>query len=223
MRVLLGICVLACAVSVHGLADSAVAEPTAFRVVDRTLRCTVAPHAGVRRVEVSARTGTRLFGDATKWKLLANAGVGDPAGGIAGVSAGNPLAPLEPGFPAPPERLSFVAGAKCRTVEQRIPLSRRGLDGFAASPLEDKYDCASGRRVLVRIRATFTAPTTLTLKRYRDGSTWWVARGTVAKGELAVRTDEGRTLAYAEVLASGSARLFLADRCKPHTTYGIGP
>jgi hypothetical protein len=158
-----------------------------------------------------------------RWKPLAHAGVGDPAGGIAGVSAGNPLAPLEPGFPAPPERLSFIEGTKCRTVASRIPLSRRGLDGRAASPLEDKYDCASGRRVLVRNRAMCTAPATLARKRHRDGIPRWVARGTVSKGELVVRTEEGRSPAYAEALASGSARLFLADRCKPHTTYEIGP
>jgi hypothetical protein len=139
MKVLLGICALTCAAAaLHGLEETAIAEPTASRVVDRTLRCSIAERAGVRRVEVSAQTGTRLFGDATKWKLLAHASVGDPADGIAGVSAGNPLAPLEPGFPAPPERLSFIAGAKCRAVALRIPLSRRGIERLSASPPKGK-------------------------------------------------------------------------------------
>jgi hypothetical protein len=223
ITVTIGIAAAVAALALGASLDSAVADPAASHVIDRTFSCALAAKAGVRRVEVSARTGTRLLGDVTKWKFLASAAVRDPLGGIAGVSAGNPLAALEPGFPASPERLSLIAGSKCRTLRERLPLTTRGLGGFAASPLEDTYDCASGRRVRVRVRGEFAGSASLGLKRYRDGSAWWVARGTVVRGVLAVATEEGTPLALAEVFASGKARLFLADRCTPHTSYGIGP
>ncbi|MBA2740936.1 MAG: hypothetical protein H0U46_02880, partial [Actinobacteria bacterium] len=180
--------------SMVGLALVSLAAPTRGRgsaslVIDRTLNCSVNLFAGVRGIEVSARTGTRLLGDASKWKFLADASVGEPTSGIGYVAAGNPLAPLEPGFPAPAERMSFVAGKKCRTIGTRSPFSRRGLSGFDASPLADRYDCRTGSRVIVRIRATFREPTSLRQKRYSDGAIWWVARGTVRKGQIAVRTD----------------------------------
>jgi hypothetical protein len=37
----------------------------------------------------------------------------------------------------------------------------------------------------------------------------------VAKGEVAVRTQSGKLLAYGDVLESGRARLFVAEGCRP--------
>ncbi|MBA3401684.1 MAG: hypothetical protein H0U05_06810 [Actinobacteria bacterium] len=182
------------------------------RVIDRTLSCAVFPQGGVEAVDVSARSGLRLYTDRSRWKYPASAGVGDFAGTFVSVSAGNPVADPEPGFPASPHRLSIVAGRTC-TVAPRIPLSTAGLAGGPASQLEDRYDCLPGRRVLVRVRAVFRSATSLRLKRYRRGDVYHVANGTVAEGKVAVRSLTGRPLAYVQIFESGKARLFTARGC----------
>jgi hypothetical protein len=194
------------------LQTSASAEPVASRIIDRTLSCSVGSRAGVRSVTVSAHTGTRLLGDRSQWKLLAGVGASDQYASFAGVSAGNPLADLAPGVPAQPQRLYVAARPTCRTVA-RIPLTATGLARATASPLEDRYDCLPGRRVLVRVRGIFRAPTSLKPKRYADGVAQLAAAGTVERGWLAVRSQAGKPLAYAEVFGSGKARIFIARSC----------
>jgi hypothetical protein len=207
-------------VAVAGLAVSSIAAQLAAgsdvqsRVIDRTLSCPVAARAAVRTVNVTATTGTRLREDASKWKILASAGARDSTGSFAGVSAGNPLADLEPGFPAPPFRVYVAAGRRCTTVA-RMPFSRGGLAAERPSPLGSEYECLPGRRALVRVRAEFRAPTTLRQRRFAGGVVQLVATGTVLRGQLAVRSATGRPLAYAEVDESGRARLFVARSCIP--------
>jgi hypothetical protein len=197
--------------SALALERPASAEPAASRIIDRTLSCSVALRAGVRKLEVQANAGLRLLEDRSKWKYLAGAGVGDSEASLGYVSAGNPKAP-ENGFTFPPERLGISERPKCRAAA-RIPFSRAGLAGGSASQLFDRYDCFPGGRVLVRIRAVFRSPTSLRRKRYQGGTFQLVAAGTVAKGQVAVRTLAGKPLAYAEVFESGTARLFTASSC----------
>lgn len=192
---------------------TATAQPAASRLIDRTLSCAVGARAGVRSVAVRAQTGTRHIEDRSEWKYLASAGVGDPYTSYAGVSAGNPVADLAPGVPARRERLYVVAGKTCKAAT-RIPLSSAGLVRASASPLGDTYDCRPGRRVLVRVRGIFRAPTSLKLKRYAGRLTQLAAAGTVQRGFVAVRSSAGEPLAYAEVLESGKARLFTAPTCR---------
>jgi hypothetical protein len=183
------------------------------RVIDRTLSCSVGLNGGVRKIKVNAQTGVRLFGQPSKWKFLASTGVSDPSGGglAASVSAGNPLAPYQ-GYTFPPERLAYSMGASCRTA-RKIPLSSAALTGGEASQLVDHFDCVSGRRVFVRIRAVFSAPTSLKLKHYVNG-TQLVAAGTVTEGRLAVRSAAGKPHAYAEVFESGKTRILTAPGCE---------
>lgn len=209
LTLILGVAALAAVMTLSP--PSAGAEPGAARVIDRTYSCSVEARAGVREVQVQANAGVRWIEDRSQWKRLASAGVSSSVAGLGSVSAGNPLAP-ENGFRFPPQRLGIPVGSKCRTAP-RIPLSKAGLSGGAASQLGDTYDCVAGSRVLVRVRGVFRAPTSLKLKRYSGGVTQLAAAGTVTQGYLAVRSAEGKPLAYAEVLASGKASLFTARSC----------
>ncbi|CAN5181547.1 hypothetical protein BH09ACT13_BH09ACT13_03570 [soil metagenome] len=193
------------------LQPTAAAQPAASRVIDRTYSCSVEARASVREVQVQANAGVRWIEDRSQWKRLAGAFVSDSVTGLGYVSAGNPLAP-ENGFRFPPQRLGIPAGSKCRAAA-RIPLSRAGLTGGPASQLGEAYDCVAGSRVLVRVRGVFRAPTSLKLKRYSGGVTALAAAGTVTQGYVAVRSGDGKPLAYADVLASGKASLFTARSC----------
>lgn len=190
---------------------SAGAEPTASRVVDRTVVCAIGKRAGVRKVEVHARTGTRLYGDRTKWKFLADASVYDgstyPA--LTWMAAGWPP-DFEPG--QQPSTVTLSMAVRCRQTLTRVPLTTKGLTGFAASPLDDEYQCVVPKRVLVRVKATYRAPTSLRLNRK-----WGTleARGVVREGVVAVRTETGKPIALATVNESGKARLYVADHCEP--------
>ena len=188
------------------------AEPSASRIVDRTLSCSVGARAGVRAVSVRGQTGVRDIEDRSKWRFLASATVSDAYAPFAGVNAGNPVADLAPGVPARPERLWIAAGSTCRAVA-RIPFTKRGLSRASAGRLGDSHECRPGSRVLVRVRGVFRAPTSLRVRRLPHGITRLVAAGTVREGFLAVRSAAGKPLAYAEVLESGNTRLFTAPAC----------
>jgi hypothetical protein len=191
----------------------AAADPAASRIVDRTLTCAVGLFAGVREAKVGAGSGTRLLEDRSKWLSLADAGVGDSRGSFVSVAAGNPLAPdRRSGVVFPEWRLWIRVDDTCRSAP-RIPFSRTGLAGGAASQLHDDYDCVSGGRVVVRVRAVFRAPTTLRRTTDRNGQRYLRAAGTMRQGFVAVRSAAGKPLAYAEVFESGKARLFTAGSC----------
>jgi hypothetical protein len=194
------------------LQPTASAEPAASRIVDRTLSCSVALSGGLREARVGAGSGVRLLGDRSKWRSLADAGSGDSAGFFASVAAGNPLAPDSSGFVFPPWRVSIRADKACRSVP-RIPFSRAGLTGGTASQFHDDYDCASGGRVVVRVRAIFRSPTTLRRTTQPNGQRYLRAAGTVREAVLAVRGASGKPLAYARALESGAATLYTSKAC----------
>lgn len=188
------------------------AERAAARVLDRTLLCSVGVRAGVRKLEVHARSGTRLLDDPRKWKFLAEASVRDPSfvgASVAWVAAGWPPA-FEPG--QTPSRVTLSVARRCKPAGAPVPLTTRGLTGFPASPLDDEYHCVVPRRVLVRIKATFRAPTVLRVNR-----NWGTldAPGVVREAVLAVRSESGAPVALATVHESGKARLYVHERCDP--------
>jgi hypothetical protein len=209
VRGLLALVVLAAAVATVPTNPSASTQ--ASRVVDRTVACSIGKRAGMRTVEVHARTGTRLFGDRTKWKFLANAYLTDPSSypALTWVSAGWPPV-FEPG--QTPSNVTLSTAVRCKQSSARVPLTTKGLSGFAASPLDDEYHCVVPKRVLVRVKATFRAPTSLRLNRK-----WGTleARGVVREGVVVVSTEAGKAVALAIVNESGKARLNVADNCEP--------
>lgn len=212
MRRLQAALVVAATALTGALGPPAGAAPAGSLTVDRTVVCSIGMRAGVRKVEVHARSGTRLFADPAKWKFLASTSIRDPSfvgRDAAWIAAGWPPA-LEQG--QEPSRVTLSVAVRCQPTTAPVPLTARGLSGFPASPLEDEYHCIVPRRVLVRVRATFRAPTTL-----RPNRRWGTleGRGVVREGVLAVRTESGAPVALATVHESGKARLYVADRCRP--------
>lgn len=75
-------------------------------------------------------------------------------------------------------------------------------------PLGVAYDCATSRRVLVRVRAVLHATPT----RYREQG-FEKTKTSVREGSLAVRTQAGEQRAFAAVDDSGKVRLLFAPSC----------
>jgi hypothetical protein len=229
------VCALAAVIAVGAFAAVALADSQqAARVVDRTYLCRVAPHNGVRRIEARAQRGFREDG---RWRWLSSAGVSNENGGPPaklpptptgqipiyytnwgfGVSAGLELAHPEPSPPLRPYRagLSVTSRRACTATRARVPLSRRGLDGFPADYFGDEVECASPAKVLVRVRAVFAEPASLQIDRSQGELRTRRASGAVREAALAVRTTSGRPLLYASTSAAGAARLFSAAGCSP--------
>lgn len=193
--------------------SQASAEPVQARVVDRTFACSIGSKAGVRSVEVRARSGTRLFGDSKRWKFRASASVRDRSASampysLAWLVAGWPP-DGEPGRTASP--VSLGISMRCRGTAA-IRLARAGLAGSSASPLADEYHCGVPRTVLVRTRAVYRTPTTLRRDRR---SVQLTSSGPLVRGELMLRTPSGRPVLYARVHESGRASVFVGGSCKP--------
>jgi hypothetical protein len=87
----------------------------------------------------------------------------------------------------------------------RVPLETKGLSGGRASEFGDRYQCPAPRTVLVRVRVEFA-------ERVRVGRE---SRAHVTGGSLAVRTESGKPIVYADVHEFGRARLFAARSCIP--------
>jgi hypothetical protein len=104
----------------------------------------------------------------------------------------------------------------CRQVRAGVALSPRGLVGGTAPPLVESVDCATTRRVFVRVIAEFRRPVTLR-RTSQLGYPALIARGAVLEGRLAVRTDRGRTLVFARLLKTGKVQVSTAipDACIP--------
>lgn len=182
------------------------ADRAKSRIIDRTLLCSTVLFAGVREVHVSAQAGVREFGSTTRWKSLAIASLWTGSG-----FSGSSIAGATAGAPKPEQGSSFwTYRDKCQPLSARIPLAAGPLSGGPASQFGDQYECAAPRRVLVRIRALFTRPARLRFSsRFRSDST----KVPVKEARIAVRTQTGQPLAYAEVFDSGKARLFTARSC----------
>jgi hypothetical protein len=191
------------------------------KVIDRTVVCSTGVSAGIRVLEVGARTGVREAGNPSHWLQPAHAWVYNRKGvryGVAGVAAPN----ASPGHTAPPwptlpdpgighlRTTTWLDAVRCKPTVARIPLSSSGLTGGPADPFDDEFECAAPRRILVRARVVFRRSTSLRL----NGRFGFHTTGEdVVEGSLAVRTEGGKPLAYADVVANGKARVFAAKDC----------
>ncbi len=206
-------------------APSAPSPPAALAasLFDRTLLCDTLPvGGGLYELEVRAQDGIRQT--RTTWKSLAFAAVASGRSGRVDAPLETALAWSGAGpyvhrtnleewdVPIPPDHEGTLAFSqrKCRRTTTRVPLSARGLTGGRAGPFSQRYDCFVPRRVLIRVRATFTRPPT-----FFGAGGFLRTKAVVERAALAVRTPAGRRIAYATVSSSGKAVLMTARDCVP--------
>lgn len=194
-------------------------------VLDRTIACNTVVLGGIREVEARAHRGYRF---ASQWSKLPYAVVSSGAEGgtvsgrtiapdnsLAWITAGSPSGSttVDDGFFTFPVRSSGTLGLNttiCNPSKAKIPLSSAGLRSAGSIAGVEELDCASPRRVLVRVRATLRSAGDLRRRGF------FQATGIpVREAELVVRTESGKALVYAEVLQSGQTRLFTAKGCQP--------
>lgn len=160
------------------------ADLSASRLIDRTFLCEAGVTGGIREIEVQADPPIRTLDRSAA--VQAVTGAYDSLGWTS--------------------EYGVRLNARCKSAPP-IPLTSRGLTG-GTSTYAEQFDCTVGRNVLVRIRAVFGAP--VKLKRVRG---FLEADGAVREGELAVRTQSGKPLAYGKFVASKRTRLFVAGTC----------
>lgn len=198
--------------------------PSAPVVLDRTFVCTPSLIGGIRQIDTRAHGGSGRRGPS--WDQPAFAGVETTVSGAAATAIEDELVWVSAGRPSPsatvvttlvgftfPFRSWGTIGvnrARCRASTARVALGRPGLHGGAAGTIDDRWDCASGRRVYVRVRAILGSTTRLSTFRS-------VLRTTVPVREavIAARAQSGRPLVYAQVLQSGKALLYTSPTCFP--------
>jgi hypothetical protein len=209
-----------------GRREPAVSSSTSAPVVvDRTVTCAPALVGGVRQVDTLARAGSGRHG--ASWASPALAALRTTVSGSAftavddnlvWVAAGAPSAEAEvlsvgvPGvsFPFRSWGTLGINARLCRTSAKRVPLSRKGLSGGPVAVFDERWDCAGGRRVVIRVRAVLRS--TASLGSYRGFLRTTVP---VESAKLVIATTAGKTLSYAEVFESGKSRLFVAPGCTP--------
>jgi hypothetical protein len=183
-------------------------------VIDRTLTCSTGFGKGVRNVELLARSAFRN----TSGKL-------DGLGQVVVATPGNPvpnrpqtfaptLAGATAGWPAPPPLRSGALGFSpklCKSARATVRLSSRGLGrGGEASVFGEDVTCPTPGKVVIRVRATFLEPARLVLSDKKD---YFSADARIKRAQIAVRTPDGKPIAFGEVLDSGKATLWTAGRC----------
>ncbi len=201
-----------------------VAPSTTLAVVDRTYACSTVILGGIYEVEARAHAGLR---SGQRWAKLPYAALS--SGGWAGTLVGTPfarensLAWVTAGTPTAGTTADYegetfpintggtlgVNKELCRPSRAVVPLRRAGLRGGAVDVRGGAYDCSSPRQVLVRVRATTIANTSLSVR----GNVFLATNAVARRGEIAVRTPAGKLLAYADVNDSGKSRLFTAKGC----------
>ena len=212
------------AVLAAGLVQTPADAQSRGQVLDRTFVCTPSLVGGIRKIGTRAHRGSGRRGP--NWNRPAFAGIETNVSGAAAtaienelvwVSAGRPshdatIVTTLPGFTFPFRSWGTVGvnRARCRASSARVSLSRSGLQGGAAGPIDDRWDCTPGRRVYVRVRAVLGSRAALSTFRS-------VLRMTVPVREatLAARAQSGRPLVYAQVLQSGKSLLYTSPTCFP--------
>jgi hypothetical protein len=194
-------------------------------ILDRTFVCAPSLVGGVRQIDLRAHKGTGRSG--SSWNRPAVAAVSTTVAGSAAtaiqdelvwITGGRPSASATvidewvPGLTFQIRTWGTVAANRrlCRTSGARVPLNRARLSGGATGPFDDRWDCATGRRVLVRVRAVLGSRASL--KSFRGFLRTTVP---VKAASLAVRTETGRPLAYAVASESGQSLLYTAPSCFP--------
>lgn len=210
------------AVAAVSLQVSAGAQPSASRIVDRTFVCSTRSNGGVYEIEAKAYSGVRE--GSARWARLPFAVISTGSAGSAATVLDNSLAWITAGRPSSttllgdypfPVRAALygtlaVNRSTCRASARQVPLGSGGLEGGTAGRLGDAFDCTSPRTVLVRVRAVLTSPGTL-----KGHDIFLLTTSPVREAAVAVRTESGKPLVYAQVLQSGKTRLFTAKGCLP--------
>lgn len=205
----------------HASAHPAAALPG---LIDRSFTCAPALVGGVRQIDARARRGSGHSGSG--WDRPAFASVSTIVSGASATAIENELVWVAAGAPSAdatvvstsvgftfPFRSWGTIGVNsrlCRATAVRVSLSGQGLRGGPVGPFDDRWDCAAGRRILVRVRAVLESPSGL--KSFRGFLRTTVP---VRSATLAVQTQAGKRLAYAQVLQSGESLLFTAPSCLP--------
>ena len=184
--------------------------------------CTTVQVGGGREIEIRANTG---FRDGPAWGTLAFAVVASGGTGSAATVLDDSLAWVAAGkynqgtnlSPSRGLRLTnvtrygtwAVSRTTCKPAQARVPLSSVGLRNAAPGPLGVSIDCPTPQRILVRVRAvTVGAPS-----RYREGE-FEKTKTVLQSGNIAVRTQGGKQLAFASVFDNGKTQLSTAPSCR---------
>jgi hypothetical protein len=205
---------------------SPVATQRTGTVIDRTYSCATTLLGGIYELKNRAHAGIR---SGSGWSKLPYVVAG--SGGWAAPVTGLPSAPsyslawITAGVPSDDTTVGGngevfsvrgggtigVNGNVCSPASAKVPLTSAGLHGGAVSPDWVALDCPVGKRVLVHIRASVEGSSAL-----RERARIFLATNAPAtQAKLAVRTPSGRPLSYADVSATGKARLFTAKGCGP--------
>jgi hypothetical protein len=213
--------------SLQPAATASVAAPQRpLAVIDRTYSCATTLLGGLYEVKNRAHAGIRR---GTGWAKLpyavaASGGWAGPLTGLpnapnntlAWITAGTPTAETTVGgnsevFPVLGGGTIGVNSDMCTPSRAKVPLTSAGLRGGAVSPDWVALDCPVGKRVLVHVRASVDGSSAL-----RERARIFLATNAPAtQAKLAVRTPTGKPISYADVAASGKARLFTAKGCGP--------
>jgi hypothetical protein len=193
-------------------------------VIDQTFACVPRLVGGIRQIDAGGRQGSGRRG--SRWDRPPLASISTTVSGAAATVIEDKLAWVTAGAPSAAAtvvetRVGYVfpvrswgtlaVNAKlCRRTSVRVPLGRRGVRGGATGPFDEQWDCATGRRVLVRVRAVVASRTVL-----RTFHGFLRTTVPVKSAMLAARTESGKPLAYAEVFESGKTLLFTAPTCFP--------
>ena len=217
---LLALVVMGAATATASGSPSAGAQ--ASHLIDRTVICATTRLGGVREVEVRAHAGIRR--GSSGWKQLPFAVVSSGAVGsrltaldnsLAWITAGRPsgTTTMDTGFNLSWPHTSGTLALNrrtCRASAASIPLTSKGLEGGPAGVFGDDFDCSNVRRVLVRVQALLQSPAKLqAVSRFLRTNT------PVRQARMAMRTESGKPLVFAEVFDSGKARVFTARSCFP--------
>src|SRR5262249_36965794 len=129
--------------------------------------CVVQLQAGARRISSTGNAGFR-DPQTSNWKWPAYADIsGRAVVTYAFITAGGPAPPPQFNQIVYPKAIG-VDAASCNATSRKIPFTRKGLSGGAVGQLPgvDSYQCAAPPRLLVRIRATFAGPVSITQDRF---------------------------------------------------------
>jgi hypothetical protein len=190
--------------------------------LDRTFTCRPGFLGGQYNMETRAHRGTGR--GRSGWERPPFAAVSTSAQGAAAHAVENNVAWISAGQPSRDAAVAAGFGTVqfpfrawgtvsvnlglCRASATRARIAPKELVAKSVTAFESPFDCATPRRVLVRVRATLRGSGTL--RSYRS---FLRTTAPARTAEIAVTTPAGKPLAYAQVFESGSARLFTAKGC----------
>ncbi len=166
---------------------TASSTPLASKIIDRTIACEL----GLRQFEAQASAPIRSLKSVGSVGATTNRGYG-----LLGRVSEHGLS----------------LDAKCSEAAVSVPLSSRGLAGGVVRFSDERYDCVTSGKVLIRARGVFRSPTRLKRERIFDFP-YLSAHGAIHEGQFAIRSRSGKPLVYGDFVAAKRTRLFAADSC----------